>query len=83
MAAELGWIVAEYGRQPWVIEGVLPTALGVSTTAAGNVLFSLVGFAALLFGPAGRRLYLLIKYIRLGPDEIAAIPAGTAILAAE
>jgi cytochrome d ubiquinol oxidase subunit I len=52
IAAELGWIVAEYGRQPWVIEGVLPTALGVSSTAAGNVLFSLL--RGLLLEPCGR-----------------------------
>ena len=38
IAAELGWIVAEYGRQPWAIDGVLPTFLGVSTTLAGNVI---------------------------------------------
>ena len=31
LAIELGWVVAEYGRQPWAIEGVLPTALGVSS----------------------------------------------------
>ena len=36
LAAELGWIVAEYGRQPWAIEGVLPTALGVSSVSAGT-----------------------------------------------
>ena len=30
IAAECGWIVAEYGRQPWVIEGVLPTFVAVS-----------------------------------------------------
>jgi len=30
IAAELGWVVAEYGRQPWIIDGVLPTFLGVS-----------------------------------------------------
>src|SRR5690606_13830319 len=30
IAAEMGWIVAEYGRQPWSIEGVLPTAVAVS-----------------------------------------------------
>ncbi len=30
IAAEMGWIVAEFGRQPWVIEGILPTAVGVS-----------------------------------------------------
>ena len=38
IAAELGWIVAEYGRQPWVIEGVLPTSLGVSSVSAGTCL---------------------------------------------
>src|SRR5690606_8581441 len=30
IAAELGWVLAEVGRQPWVIDGVLPTFLGVS-----------------------------------------------------
>ena len=44
LAIELGWIVAEYGRQPWAIEGVLPTALGVSSVSAGQVLFSISGF---------------------------------------
>ncbi len=68
-AAELGWIVAEYGRQPWVIEGVLPTALGVSSTAAGNVVFSLLGFALFYSALLVVDLYLLGKYIRIGPDE--------------
>jgi cytochrome d ubiquinol oxidase subunit I len=79
IAAELGWIVAEYGRQPWVIEGVLPTALGVSSTEASNVLFSLLGFALFYSALLVVDLYLLTKYIRLGPDEalapIEAIPA--------
>jgi len=69
LAAELGWIVAEYGRQPWVIEDVLPTALGVSSTDAGNVLFSLIGFATFYSALLAADLYLLQKYIRLGPDE--------------
>jgi len=68
IAAELGWIVAEYGRQPWVIEGVLPTALGVSSTAAGNVVFSLVGFGVFYSALLAVDLYLLVKYVRLGPD---------------
>jgi cytochrome d ubiquinol oxidase subunit I len=68
IAAELGWIVAEYGRQPWVIEGVLPTALGVSSTAAGNVLFSLLGFVVFYSSLAVADVYLMVKYIRLGPD---------------
>ena len=69
LAAELGWIVAEYGRQPWVIEGVLPTALGVSSTDAGNVLFSLLGFVLFYSALLVADFYLLVKYIRLGPDE--------------
>jgi cytochrome d ubiquinol oxidase subunit I len=30
IAAELGWFVAEFGRQPWTVDGVLPTAMSVS-----------------------------------------------------
>jgi len=80
IAAELGWIVAEYGRQPWVIEGVLPTALGVSSTAPGNVLFSLLGFFVFYSTLLVADVYLLVKYIRLGPDGTlghdVAVPFG-------
>lgn len=76
LAAELGWVVAEYGRQPWVIEGVLPTSLGVSSTAAGNVLFSLLGFVLFYSGLAVADIYLMIKYIRLGPDETLGHPVA-------
>jgi cytochrome d ubiquinol oxidase subunit I len=69
LAAELGWVVAEYGRQPWVIDGVLPTALAVSGTAAGNVLFSLLGFVVFYSALLVADIYLLVKYIKLGPDE--------------
>jgi cytochrome d ubiquinol oxidase subunit I len=68
IAAELGWIVAEYGRQPWVIVGVLPTALGVSSTTATNVTLSLLGFALFYSALLVVDLMLLRKYIRLGPD---------------
>jgi cytochrome d ubiquinol oxidase subunit I len=75
IAAELGWIVAEYGRQPWVIDGVLPTALGVSSTTAGNVLFSLIGFVIFYSSLLVVDLYLLTKYIRLGPEATADTPS--------
>ncbi len=76
VAAELGWIVAEYGRQPWVIEGVLPTFLGVSGTDAGNVLFSLLGFVVFYSALPVADVYLMVKYIRLGPDETLGHPAA-------
>ncbi len=44
IAAELGWFVAEYGRQPWTIYGVLPTHLSVSTLSIGSLYGSLLGF---------------------------------------
>ena len=81
VAAELGWIVAEYGRQPWIIDGVLPTSLGVSDVPASNVLLSLTGFVLFYSTLAAVDLYLMIKYVRLGPDgqstpPVLQIPAG-------
>jgi len=68
LSSELGWIVAEYGRQPWAIEGVLPTFLAVSSTDAGNVMFSLAGFIVFYSLLLIVDVFLLAKYIRLGPD---------------
>ena len=78
VASELGWIVAEYGRQPWAVEGILPTALGVSSVAAANVLFSLLCFAFFYSALLVADLYLLVKYIRLGPDTPPAPSLGMA-----
>ena len=44
LAAEMGWVVAEYGRQPWVVDGLLPTFMGVSSLSASSVWISLCGF---------------------------------------
>jgi cytochrome d ubiquinol oxidase subunit I len=67
IAAELGWFVAEHGRQPWAIEGVLPTFLAVSPIPASNVALSLAGFILFYSTLAVVEVYLLRKYIRLGP----------------
>jgi cytochrome d ubiquinol oxidase subunit I len=69
IAAELGWIVSEYGRQPWAIVGVLPTRLAASSTDPGNVVVSLIVFAAFYTSLLAADLYLLRKYIRIGPRE--------------
>jgi cytochrome bd ubiquinol oxidase subunit I len=70
IAIELGWIVAEYGRQPWAVDGVLPTFLGVSRTAAGNVWFSLLGFAVFYSVLAAVDAFLIVRTIRRGPDGL-------------
>ena len=68
IAAELGWLVAEYGRQPWVIEGVLPTFLGVSSLQVSDLLITIAGFMLLYTVLAVIEVRLMVKYIRRGPD---------------
>jgi cytochrome d ubiquinol oxidase subunit I len=85
LAAELGWFVAEHGRQPWAIEGVLPTFLAVSPIPAGNVAMSLFGFVLFYSVLAVIDVFLLRKYVRLGPGgDLPARPlaAGAAGLVA-
>ncbi len=69
VAAELGWVVAEYGRQPWIIDGVLPTFLGVSKVPANDVLASLLGFVLFYSLLAVIDLVLIVKYVRIGPQR--------------
>ena len=70
IAAELGWVVAEYGRQPWVVQGILPTFMGTSSLVPAQILTSLIGFIVFYSVFAIFEIYLMIKYIRLGPDGL-------------
>jgi len=70
IAAELGWIVAEYGRQPWTIGEVLPTFLSTSTLGMGNVIGSLFALIALYTIFLVVEMYLMIKFVRLGPSSL-------------
>ncbi|SIO22996.1 cytochrome bd-I ubiquinol oxidase subunit 1 apoprotein [Rhodovulum sp. ES.010] len=67
IAAEAGWFVAEYGRQPWTVDGVLPTALSVSHLSVGQVAFTLAGFVTFYSILFIVEMGLMIKYIRKGP----------------
>jgi cytochrome d ubiquinol oxidase subunit I len=71
LAAELGWVVAEYGRQPWVVEGILPTFMATSSVSASQVMTSIAGFVIFYSTLAVVEVYLMVKYIRLGPDNYA------------
>jgi cytochrome d ubiquinol oxidase subunit I len=70
IAAELGWVVAEYGRQPWTIYGVLPTHISVSNISVANVYGSLAGFVIFYTGLLIVEMYLMTKYARLGPASL-------------
>jgi cytochrome bd ubiquinol oxidase subunit I len=82
IAAEAGWVVAEVGRQPWVVEGVLPTFLAVSNISANNVLVTLIGFIGFYSTLLLVDIYLMVKAIRFGSGEIEAEPRAQALPAA-
>ena len=70
IATELGWIVAEYGRQPWTIGEVLPTFVSTSTLGMGDIIGSLIALIALYTIFLVVEMYLMIKFVRLGPSSL-------------
>jgi cytochrome d ubiquinol oxidase subunit I len=70
LAAQAGWIVAEHGRQPWSIAEVLPVHLSTSTISAGDVLGSLLALLAFYSVLLVIEMYLMIKFVRLGPSSL-------------
>jgi cytochrome d ubiquinol oxidase subunit I len=67
IAAELGWFVAEYGRQPWTVDGVLPTALSASHLSVADLLITLAGFVTFYSVLFVIEIGLMVKFIRKGP----------------
>ncbi|HET7839876.1 MAG TPA: cytochrome ubiquinol oxidase subunit I, partial [Rectinemataceae bacterium] len=65
LACELGWMLAEFGRQPWIVYGVLRTRDAVSLSISPlDVLISLVGFLVVYSCLAAVDVFLLAKYAR-------------------
>ncbi|HEY9233481.1 MAG TPA: cytochrome ubiquinol oxidase subunit I [Phenylobacterium sp.] len=67
IAAESGWALAELGRQPWAVEGVLPTFLGASSLTAAQVWMTIIGFTVLYGTLAVIEVSLIVRTIRRGP----------------
>jgi cytochrome bd ubiquinol oxidase subunit I len=70
LACELGWFVAEYGRQPWTIYGVLPTHMSVSTLSIGSLYGSLTGFIGFYTVLLAVEMFLMFKFARMGPGSL-------------
>jgi cytochrome d ubiquinol oxidase subunit I len=87
VAVELGWVIAEMGRQPWAIDGVLPTGLAASSLSRGALWTTLVGFTLVYGTLAVIEFGLIVRTVRRGPfagheDPIAdlAIPAPAVLV---
>ncbi len=70
IAAELGWTTAEVGRQPWTIDGILPTALSVSSLPAWNVAVSIAGFVIIYSSLLVVEMFLMVRAVRKGPGQV-------------
>jgi len=70
ISCELGWFVAEYGRQPWTIYGVLPTHLSVSTLSVNSLYGSLAGFVGFYTVLLVVEMVLMVKFARMGPGSL-------------
>ncbi|MDI1363596.1 MAG: cytochrome ubiquinol oxidase subunit I, partial [bacterium] len=80
LAAELGWVLAEVGRQPWSVEGVLPTALGASDLSVAQLWTTIVLFTLLYGSLAVVEVGLILRTIKKGPfaeQEALDTPAST------
>jgi cytochrome d ubiquinol oxidase subunit I len=71
LAAELGWFVAEFGRQPWIIDGVLPTFLATSELGVVDLILTIVGFTAVYGVLAVIECRLMLHAIGKGPEAVS------------
>lgn len=70
IASEMGWFVAEYGRQPWTIAEMLPTFLSSSSLSTTDLILSLSGFITLYTIFLIIEMFLMLKFIKLGPSSL-------------
>ncbi|MDC7676069.1 cytochrome ubiquinol oxidase subunit I [Asticcacaulis machinosus] len=67
IAIEAGWMLAEIGRQPWAVEGVLPTFMGASSLTKSQIWMTIIGFTLMYGTLAVIEVKLMIKTIKKGP----------------
>ncbi|MCI6702149.1 MAG: cytochrome ubiquinol oxidase subunit I [Prevotella sp.] len=68
IASESGWLVAEFGRQPWAIQDMMPTWVAVSKLNSGSVMLTFFIFLALFTTLLAVELSILAKQIKKGPE---------------
>ncbi len=73
IANELGWVSAEVGRQPWIVQGLMRTNEAFSKVVpGGNVLVSIVLITAIYAMLMGVWIFLLRREMEKGPEPLAA-----------
>jgi len=70
ICSESGWIVAEVGRQPWVIQDIMPTFAAVSNIEVGSVKTTFLLFVILFAVLLVAEVNIMIKAIKKGPENV-------------
>jgi cytochrome d ubiquinol oxidase subunit I len=69
LAGELGWILTETGRQPWIIQDLMPVSIAVSQISAGSVQTTFWLFALLFTALLIAEISIMLKQIKIGPKH--------------
>jgi cytochrome d ubiquinol oxidase subunit I len=69
VAGELGWVLAEMGRQPWIIQDLMPVSAAVSNISSGSVITTFALFAILFTVLLIAEISIMIRQIKLGPKH--------------
>ena len=68
ICGQAGWVVAEVGRQPWTIQGLLPVNVAISSLSAGAVKTTFFVFLAIFTLFLVIEIRILIGAIKKGPE---------------
>ncbi|MBN2777558.1 MAG: cytochrome ubiquinol oxidase subunit I [Bacteroidales bacterium] len=69
IASEAGWVVAEVGRQPWVIQDLMTVDAGVTNISSGAVQTTFWIFAFIFTGLLIAEVSIMLKFIKDGPAK--------------
>jgi cytochrome d ubiquinol oxidase subunit I len=69
LASQFGWIVTEVGRQPWVIQDLMPSITAVSNINVGSVKLTFALFAVIFTVLLIAEIKIMIKQIHIGPKD--------------
>lgn len=69
LASEMGWIVTEMGRQPWIIQNLMPVSAAVSNISASSVQITFWLFAALFTALLTAEISIMLRQIKNGPKH--------------
>jgi len=70
LAGELGWVLAEMGRQPWIIQDLMPVSVGITNLKSTHVQTTFWLFAVLFTVLLVAEISIMVKQVKTGPEKM-------------